>query len=97
MKTFKGEGFLFSFLVLISWPGLLLPMWLRNLPISRANLEFTGPWAEVTKTMKNAMVLEAERINKMGGIDGHPLELIFEDNGFDLNRAAANMTKFTKG
>ncbi len=60
------------------------------------NLEFTGPWAEVTKTMKNAMVLEVERINKMGGIDGHPLELIFEDNGFDLTRAAANMTKFTK-
>ena len=60
------------------------------------NLEFTGPWAEVTKTMKNAMVLEVERINKMGGIDGHPLELIFEDNGFDLGRAAANMTKFTR-
>jgi branched-chain amino acid transport system substrate-binding protein len=32
----------------------------------------------------------------MGGIDGNPLELIFEDNGFDLGRAAANMTKFTK-
>jgi len=60
------------------------------------NLEFTGPWAEVTKTMKNAMVLEVEKINKMGGIDGHPLELIFEDNGFDIGRAAVNMTKFTK-
>jgi branched-chain amino acid transport system substrate-binding protein len=60
------------------------------------NLEFTGPWAEVTKTVKNAMVLEVERINKMGGINGHPLELLFEDNGFDLARAAANMTKFTK-
>jgi branched-chain amino acid transport system substrate-binding protein len=60
------------------------------------NLEFTGPWAEVTKTVRNAMVLEVERINKMGGIDGHLLELIFEDNGFDLGRVAANMTKFTR-
>jgi branched-chain amino acid transport system substrate-binding protein len=60
------------------------------------NLEFTGPWAEVTKTLKNAMVLEAENMNKMGGVDGRPLELIFEDNGFDLGRAAANMTKFTR-
>src|SRR4030042_1393457 len=60
------------------------------------NLEFTGPWAEVTKTMRNAMVLESERINKMGGIDGHPVELIFEDNGFDLGRVATNITKFTK-
>src|SRR4030043_79643 len=60
------------------------------------NLKFTGPWAEVTKTVKNAMVLEAERINKTGGINGHPLELIFEDNGFDLGRVAANMTKFAR-
>jgi branched-chain amino acid transport system substrate-binding protein len=60
------------------------------------NLEFTGPYAEVTKVMKMAMVLEVERINKTGGIDGHPLELIFEDNGFDLGRVAANMTKFTR-
>lgn len=60
------------------------------------SLEFTGPWAEVTKTVKNAMVLEVERINKAGGIDGHPLELIFEDNGFDLGRVASNITKFTK-
>jgi branched-chain amino acid transport system substrate-binding protein len=60
------------------------------------NLEFTGPWAEVAKTVKNAMVLEVERINKTGGIAGQPIELIFEDNGFDLGRVAANMTKFTK-
>ena len=61
-----------------------------------ANFEFTGPWAEVTKTLKMAMVMELERINAMGGVDGHPLELIFEDNGFDLGRVAANMTKFTR-
>jgi branched-chain amino acid transport system substrate-binding protein len=60
------------------------------------NLELTGPWAEVTKTVKNAIVLEVEKINATGGVDGHPLQLIFEDNGFDLNRAAANMTKFAK-
>jgi branched-chain amino acid transport system substrate-binding protein len=60
------------------------------------NLELTGPWAEVTKTLRNAMVMEVERINAMGGVNGHPIELIFEDNGFDLGRAAANMTKFTR-
>ncbi len=60
------------------------------------NLEFTGPWAEVTKTVKNTIVLEVERMNSMGGIDGHPIELVYEDNGFDPGRAAANMTKFTR-
>jgi branched-chain amino acid transport system substrate-binding protein len=59
-------------------------------------LEFTGPWAEVTKTVKNTMVMEVERMNAMGGVDGRPLELIFEDNGFEVGRAAANMTKFTR-
>jgi branched-chain amino acid transport system substrate-binding protein len=60
------------------------------------NLELTGPWAEVAKTLKMAMVMEVERINVTGGVDGHPLELIFEDNGFDLGRAAVNMTKFAR-
>jgi branched-chain amino acid transport system substrate-binding protein len=61
-----------------------------------ANLELTGPWGEVTKIVKMVMDMEVERINDMGGIDGHHLELIYEDNGFDLGRAAANMTKFTR-
>jgi branched-chain amino acid transport system substrate-binding protein len=60
------------------------------------NLEFTGPWAEVTKLLKIAMMLEVERINKAGGVDGHPLDLIFEDNGFDVGRVASNITKFTR-
>ncbi len=60
------------------------------------NLELTGPWAEVAKTVKRAMVMEVERINAKGGVDGHPLELVIEDNGFDLGRVAANITKFAK-
>jgi branched-chain amino acid transport system substrate-binding protein len=60
------------------------------------NLELTGPWAEITKTVKMVMEMEVEQINEMGGVDGHPLELIIEDNGFDQGRAAANMTKFTQ-
>lgn len=81
-------------LILIAWAS---PAYVADKPYKiGVNLEFTGPWAEVTKTVKNAMVLEVERINKMGGVDGHPLELIFEDNGFDLMRVAANITKFTK-
>jgi branched-chain amino acid transport system substrate-binding protein len=95
MKAFKERGFLLSFLILIfvAWAS---PAYVAEKPYKiGVNLEFTGPWAEVTKTVKNAMVLEVETINKMGGIDGHPLQLIFEDNGFDPVRAAANMSKFT--
>jgi branched-chain amino acid transport system substrate-binding protein len=97
MKTFRDKGFLLSFFFLLSivWAS---PAYVAEKAPYKigVNLEFTGPWSEVTKIVRNAMVLEVERINKTGGIDGHPLELIFEDNGFDLSRAAANMTKFTK-
>jgi branched-chain amino acid transport system substrate-binding protein len=96
MKSFKRKGFLLLLLILIflAWAS---PAYVAEKTYKMGvNLEFTGPWAEVTKTIRNAMVLEVERINKMGGINGNPLELRFEDNGFDLNRAAANMTKFTK-
>ena len=82
-------------LILLVWAS---PAHVAEKPLYKigVNLEFTGPWGEVTKTVKNAMVMEAERINAMGGIDGHPLEMIFEDNGFDLGRVATNMTKFTR-
>jgi branched-chain amino acid transport system substrate-binding protein len=81
-------------LILIAWVS---PAYVAEKPYKiGVNLEFTGPWAEVTKSLKNAMLLEVERINKAGGVDGHPLELIFEDNGFDLGRVAANITKFTR-
>jgi branched-chain amino acid transport system substrate-binding protein len=50
----------------------------------------------VTKTIKQAMTMEVDKINAMGGVDGHPLELIIEDNGFDQGRAAAIMTKFAR-
>jgi branched-chain amino acid transport system substrate-binding protein len=83
--------------------ALILVMWSPTAILAEqspykigVNLELTGPWAEVAKTVKRAMVLEVERINAMGGIDGHLLELIIEDNGFDLGRVAANITKFTR-
>jgi branched-chain amino acid transport system substrate-binding protein len=94
MKRLVGLLFILT-VFLLAWAS---PAYVAEKPPYKigVNLEFTGPWAEVTKTVKNAMILEVERINKTGGIDGHPLELIFEDNGFDLGRVAANMTKFTR-
>ena len=82
-------------LILMTWP---CPAYVAEKSPYKfgVNLELTGPWAEVTKTLRMAMVMEVERINTRGGMEGHPLELIFEDNGFDLGRAASNMTKFTR-
>ncbi|MBW2038415.1 MAG: ABC transporter substrate-binding protein [Deltaproteobacteria bacterium] len=98
MKAFKNHGALTILLALcfiLSWPLLIHSAEKAPYKIG-VNLELTGPWAEVCKTVKMAIVMEVERINKMGGVDGHPLELIIQDNGFDLGRAAANMTKFAR-
>ena len=59
------------------------------------NLEITGPWANVTKTLVMAMEMEVARLNEMGGINGRPLELIIEDNGFDIAQASSNMIRFS--
>jgi branched-chain amino acid transport system substrate-binding protein len=90
----KIGGVIFLALILVAWTS---PGNADKAPYKiGVNLELTGPWAEITKTLRNAMALEAERINKAGGINGRSLVLVFEDNGFDVSRAAANMTKFTK-
>ena len=93
----KRKTFLMFLLILIFvfWasPGFVAEKSPCKLGI---NLELTGPWAEVTKTVKNAIVLEVDKINAAGGVDGRSIQLIFEDNGFDVGRAATNMTKFAK-
>ncbi|UCC66288.1 MAG: ABC transporter substrate-binding protein [Deltaproteobacteria bacterium] len=97
------KGFRRHTIMVLSLSIILLLLW--TYPISSAekapykigvNLGLTGPYAEVCKTLKMAMVMEVERINARGGVNGHPLELVIEDNGFDLGRAAANMTKFAR-
>jgi branched-chain amino acid transport system substrate-binding protein len=93
-KVFIGFLSLLT-LVFIAWVNPSSPAEKSPYRIG-VNLELTGPWAEITKILRNTVELEKERINAMGGVDGHPLELLYEDNGFDPGRAAVNMTKFTR-
>ncbi|OGP52694.1 MAG: hypothetical protein A2Y65_07205 [Deltaproteobacteria bacterium RBG_13_52_11] len=98
MKAFSKFGvvtILFVLCFILAWP--LFASAAAKAPYKiGVNLELTGPWAEITKTVKMAMAMEVERINAQGGVDGHPLELVIEDNGFEQGRAAAIMNKFTR-
>ncbi len=60
------------------------------------SLELTGPIASFGSLIKEGMMLEQERINAKGGIDGHQLELIFEDNGMDVTKDANINMKFAR-
>jgi branched-chain amino acid transport system substrate-binding protein len=47
-----------------------------------------GPYAAMGGPQKNSAFLAAEEINRLGGVNGHKLELIFEDDGGDPSVAS---------
>jgi branched-chain amino acid transport system substrate-binding protein len=55
-------------------------------------VSLTGTYSGLGVPEKQAIELEAERLNAEGGIDGHPVELIFEDDATDAAKAAAAVT-----
>ncbi len=56
----------------------------------------TGPPAFVGNDIRDAAALEVERINAAGGIDGHPIELLVEDDGGDPSKAVTGLTKLIR-
>jgi len=58
-----------------------------------AILSLTGPYAALGASEKNALELEAKRINDAGGIDGRQVEVIIEDDATDEAKAVAAATK----
>lgn len=52
----------------------------------------TFPGTEV----RDAVVMEVERINAAGGVNGHQLELIVEDSASDPTKAVAALTKLAR-
>jgi len=58
-----------------------------------AVLSLTGAQSGLGGPEKNAIEMEVARINEAGGINGHPLEVIIEDDGSDVDKAIAATTK----
>jgi branched-chain amino acid transport system substrate-binding protein len=56
----------------------------------------TGPIAAFGTIVKNGLTLETERVNAQGGINGRPLELVFEDDATDITKMAGAARKFGK-
>jgi branched-chain amino acid transport system substrate-binding protein len=54
-----------------------------------AHSSATGPGAFIGGPMRNGMILGADLINEAGGIDGHPIKLIFYDDGGDPSRQSS--------
>lgn len=58
-----------------------------------AILSLTGTYAALGAPEKNAIEMEVKRVNDAGGIDGHPIEVVIEDDATDPKQAVAVATK----
>lgn len=58
-----------------------------------AIVSLSGTYAGLGEPEKVVLEMEVERINAAGGINGHPIELLIEDDGTDDAKAAAAAAK----
>jgi branched-chain amino acid transport system substrate-binding protein len=58
-----------------------------------AVLSLTGTYADLGTPEKNVIGMEVARINAAGGVNGHPIDVVIEDDGTDVAKAAAATTK----
>lgn len=62
-----------------------------------AHASSTGPGAFIGGPMRDGIILGADLINEAGGINGHPIKLIFYDDGGDPSRAVLAVKKLIDG
>lgn len=58
-----------------------------------AVVSLTGPYAGLGEPEKNTLKMEVARINEAGGVNGHDIELLIEDDATDEAKAVAAVTK----
>lgn len=58
-----------------------------------AVLSLTGTYAGLGTPEKNVIGMEVARIDAAGGVNGHPIDVVIEDDGTDVAKAAAATTK----
>ncbi len=56
----------------------------------------SGPIAFLGKDIVGTTQMEVDKINAAGGINGHPIELVIEDDGMDPGKAVAGFTKLVQ-
>lgn len=58
-----------------------------------AVLSLTGTYAGLGEPEKNTIEMEVARINAAGGVNGRPIEVVFEDDATDADTAVAATTR----
>ena len=59
-------------------------------------IPLSGQPAAAGMEMRDVLNMEVERVNAAGGVNGSPIQLVIEDDGFDPTRAATALTKLIR-
>jgi branched-chain amino acid transport system substrate-binding protein len=83
----KSLRFALAFLLVLSF-AFVYPAWAaERVPYKvGASLEISGPASFLGEPARNTLTMLEEKINKGGGINGHPLKLIIYDNASDSTK-----------
>jgi branched-chain amino acid transport system substrate-binding protein len=97
MKKFKLSTPLFAVLAVLIFAGSAFSQTASKEPyVIGAHSSATGPGAFIGGPMRNGMILGAEMVNEAGGINGHPINLIFYDDGGDPSKAVLVVKKLVE-
>ncbi|MBI1394689.1 MAG: ABC transporter substrate-binding protein [Betaproteobacteria bacterium] len=94
----EGSGMLKRIILLCSLAlAAVAPAMAAKAPIKiGAILPLTGSGASYGVWMKGGVEIAAEEINAAGGIDGHKLEVIYEDHAADASKAVNAMRRLVQ-
>ncbi|MBI4786034.1 MAG: ABC transporter substrate-binding protein [Chloroflexi bacterium] len=59
-------------------------------------ISLSGPAAAPAGEIRDGVMLEVDRINAAGGVNGHPLQVLVEDDGTDVTKGVTGLTKLVK-
>lgn len=81
---------------------ILVTPWISNAEVKKPYkmgvvFDLSGSIAFIGIPKLNAMKLLAEEVNKTGGIDGHPIELVVYDSESDTSKSTTALMKLIKG
>jgi ABC-type branched-subunit amino acid transport system substrate-binding protein len=90
-KTLLGMGllfFLFSVMALF-----LRPAFAQDVYLVGCSMAVTGPGSETYGPVKDALDIYFKEVNARGGINGHPVKIVIEDDAAQPSKTAANAKK----
>lgn len=68
--------------------------WAKDAYVVGVGIAVTGPGSDSYAPIKEALDIYFKEVNDKGGINGHPVELVIEDNASQPSKAAAQAKKF---